>query len=521
MKLVFCATLAVVSCQIYFPTDELEEKILASTYHRNRNLPNNTAINVDVSVARSITKLTLNVNRAKLQLPNLVFSPVSIAGVLALVLLGSIGQTFNEIVNFLGFNEGFNIKNDNIEVHRQLGRISSTVERNSGSNDVTFYKTAIFVQEDYPIRKEYQQAADYFYKSNIINLNFQNPSLAQRYINNWVSNNTNGIIPTLLDDVPDPNTKAIVTSTLYFKGVWDKPFIRGGSNWKPFFTNGRKNKSDRMVMLMYNGGDFPYYKDNNLNVEILGLPYKGGNTMYVILPHESNADKLRQLENYLTPADIERLVSSTRSTEVVIAFPKMKVLNSLNLAQTMSNLGLKSLFDPRNSNLALLTPGFTTRFGGIFRPSSTTTTSHPPYNWANQLIFTRFGDQSNCQRVYDFHTNTFRCNESRQKRANQLEFLDKLQNEYQRFNLNPQQANPGLYADEFVHKTLIDITEEGTEAAAVSGIGINRSGGRITFKCDAPFLFFIYQNNTKMILFWGSITSPEPSVSTSDVNNSK
>ncbi|KAK5644134.1 hypothetical protein RI129_007979 [Pyrocoelia pectoralis] len=511
MKLVLCATLAVVSCQIYFPTDELEEKILAYPYNRNQNLPNNTAINLEVSIARSITKLTLNVNRAKLQLPNLVFSPVSIAGVLALVLLGSIGQTFNEIVNFMGFNEGFNIKNDNIEVHRQLGRISSAVERNSGSNDVTLYKTAIFVQEDYPIRKEYQQAADYFYKSSIINLNFQsNPSLAQRYINNWVLNNTNGIIPTLLDDVPDPNTKAIVTSTLYFKGV----------NWKPFYTNGRKNKSDRMAMLMYNGGDFPYYKDNNLNIEILGLPYKGGNTMYVILPHESNADKLRQLENYLTPADIERLVSSTRSTEVVIAFPKMKVVNTLNLAQTMRNLGLKSLFDPRSSNLALLTPGFTTRFGGIFRPAPTTT-SQPLSNWANQLIFTRFSDQSNCQRVYDFYTKTFRCNESRQRRATQLEFLDKLQNEYQRFSLNPQQANPGLYADEFVHKTLIDITEEGTEAAAVSGIGINRSGGKVTFKCDVPFLFFIYQNNTKMILFWGSITSPEPSVPTSDVNNSK
>lgn len=524
MKLVFCATLAVVSCQIYFPTDELEEKIIASTYHRDRNLPDNkSAINIDASVARSISKLTLDVNRAQLQLPNLVFSPVSIAGVLALVLLGSIGPTFNEIVNFMGFNEGFNIKNDNIEVHRQLGRISSEVERNSGSNDVTLYKTAIFVQDDYPIRKEYQQAADYFYKSSIINLNFQsNPSLAQRYINNWVSNNTNGIIPTLLDDVPDSSTKAIITSTLYFKGAWDKPFYRGGSNWKPFYTNGRRNRSDRMVTLMYNGGDFPYYKDNNLNIEILGLPYKGGNTMYVILPQESTADRLRQLENYLTPTDIERLVSSTRSTEVIIAFPKMKVVNTINLAQTMRNLGLRSLFDPRTSNLALLTPGFTTRFGGIFRPAptTTTTTQQPTSDWANQLIFTRFGDQRDCRRVYDFYTNTFRCGEPRQKRAAQFEFLDKLQNEYKRFSLNPQQANPGLYADEFIHKTLIDITEEGTEAAAVSGIGINRSGGQVTFKCDVPFLFFIYQHNTKMILFWGSITSPEPSVPTGGVNNS-
>ncbi|KAB0799869.1 hypothetical protein PPYR_07749 [Photinus pyralis] len=521
LALALSATIALVTSQIYFPTEELDQ-IFESATKKNQPLrpsSDHDATDPDSTVSNAIAKLTLDINRATGKLPNLAFSPYNIAGVLAPILLGSIGQTSDEISNLLGFDERFRLKNDNLEIHRQLRRFSQKIGLITGFGDTIVYKSVIFVQEDYPIRKEYELAANYFYQTKVLKVDFQrNPAAAQTFINTWVANNTFGIIPTLLESTPRPSTKAVIAGTLYFKGAWDKPFLKGGSTWRPFYTNGRTSRSTSKVMMMYNGGEFPYYKSKDLQVEILGLPYKGGNTMYVILPQDSNINKLRYLENYLTPVQLLALVNATKPTEVVVAFPKMQVSATLHLAQTLRNLGARSLFDPNTSNLALITPGFTTRFGGVYQPRRTTTQSPP--NWNNQLIFARFNDQTSCQRVYDFITRKYRCySEVRRPRAAQsqfpqtspLDFLDRLKEDHRQLSANPQQANPGLYAEEFIHKTFIDITEEGTEAVAASGIGINRSGGQVTFRCDVPFLFFIYQKETKMILFWGSVTSPEPS----------
>ena len=523
-SIIFCITITAATCQIYFPVDSGEAYF--SSYDKAAptlriNVKNENTTNADDLMARSIVQLTLNMNRvttALLQqgeISNFVFSPISVAGVLALVLLASIGRTFDEIKNVMGFDQGFNIENDIFEVHRRLGEISKNIVNYVGSSNVMLYKSAIFVQDDYPIRKEYQQAVDYFYQNQVVNLNFQNnPNYAKTYINSWVSNNTKGVIPTLLSDPPDSRTKAIAVNALYFKGAWDNPFIKGATTWRPFYINGRNNKSDRMVMMMYNGGEFPYYKDKELNVEILGFPYKDSNTvMYVILPQDSSVDKLHQLENYLTVRDIERLIDSTSETEATVSFPKMKLVSTMNLAQPLKALNVKSLFDSQNANLALLSPGIVSRFAEIYRPQVKTTTQQPQSNLGNQLIFARFNEQESCEKVYDPYTRAYRCRyQIRHTRQAQLDFLEKLQKIYQQFKDKPEQINPGVYADQFIHKVFIDITEEGTEAAAVSGTGINRSGGKVTFRCDVPFIFFIYQKETKTILFWGSIKSPVPSV---------
>ncbi|KAF5308302.1 hypothetical protein FQR65_LT06295 [Abscondita terminalis] len=510
--------------QIYFPSDDdsspyIPQRVQPTITYATRWKP--ASPNVETILSHTILKNTLDINRA-VQITsdgisstsNFAFGPVTIIGVMALALLASVGQTFNEIINFMGLNQRFNIENDNLEAHRQMGILSQKLLQRSGVNDMVSYKTAIFVQGDYPIRPEFQQAVDYFYQSDVVALNFKSyPEMSYNYINSWVSNSTNNKITSLLGNIPPTNTKAIIAGVLYFKGTWEHPFISGASNWAPFYVNGRTSRSDRKVMMMYNGAEFPYYKDKKLNVEIVGLPYKGrGTTMYLILPNESNVGKLRELENQLTPGDIERLINSTRVTEVALGLPKMKIESTVNLVSAMKYLGVRSLFDPRTANLALLSaPSVQRGFALVPPPSAPPPTTTPMPNLNRELIFARFGDQSDCESVYDFYTKTVRCRERRTRAASQ-DFLETLRREYQRYKTNPSQGNPGLYADQFIHKTFIEINEVGTEAAASSGVGISRSG-KVTFKCDVPFLFFIYEEDAKVVLFWGSVKNPSPSIS--------
>ncbi len=70
-----------------------------------------------------------------------------------------------------------------------------------------------------------------------------------------------------------------------------------------------------------------------------------------------------------------------------------------------------------------------------------------------------------------------------------------------------------LYINKAIHKTYIRVDEEGTEAAAATGIGMNVTSvpqleKPYQFIADHPFLFFIIDTNTKSILFIGRLMQP-------------
>ncbi|XP_040840687.1 serpin B13-like isoform X1 [Ochotona curzoniae] len=68
----------------------------------------------------------------------------------------------------------------------------------------------------------------------------------------------------------------------------------------------------------------------------------------------------------------------------------------------------------------------------------------------------------------------------------------------------------GLHADKLLHRSFVAITEEGTEAAAATGIRFNVSSASAyeDFHCNHPFLFFIRHSDSNSILFFGKFSSP-------------
>lgn len=70
--------------------------------------------------------------------------------------------------------------------------------------------------------------------------------------------------------------------------------------------------------------------------------------------------------------------------------------------------------------------------------------------------------------------------------------------------------NPGLFADEVLHKVEMDVTERGTEAAATTSVLLDRDGNQKRLVANRPFLFFIRHDPTKLVLFWGTVNKPTP-----------
>jgi serpin B len=72
-----------------------------------------------------------------------------------------------------------------------------------------------------------------------------------------------------------------------------------------------------------------------------------------------------------------------------------------------------------------------------------------------------------------------------------------------------------LYISFVIHKTFVDVNENGTEAAAVTAVGISITSipgdipKKVYFTVDRPFLFAISEKTTGAILFIGEVKSPE------------
>jgi serine protease inhibitor len=75
-------------------------------------------------------------------------------------------------------------------------------------------------------------------------------------------------------------------------------------------------------------------------------------------------------------------------------------------------------------------------------------------------------------------------------------------------------GNGNLYISAVIHKAYVDVDEEGTEAAAATGVGVKRATGvhraepPIIFRADHPFMFLIRDNRSGSILFIGRVTNP-------------
>ena len=80
-------------------------------------------------------------------------------------------------------------------------------------------------------------------------------------------------------------------------------------------------------------------------------------------------------------------------------------------------------------------------------------------------------------------------------------------------NLNGIAEDPELCVSRIIHKTFVEVNEEGTEAAAVTAIevvatSVGPPSGPISFFANRPFLYLIKEKSTGAILFIGRMDQP-------------
>ena len=170
---------------------------------------------------------------------------------------------------------------------------------------------------------------------------------AMNSMNEWVSDNTQGLIKQMLDKPLEEETRLVLFNTLYFNGTWQSPFMNEMTYEQPFTTEA--GESINVSMMHQNDCYYDYL--NNDYAEGIILPYADGNLSLVALKPKDGMT-VRELSNVLTSDMISDLIANKlENTYMYIALPKFEITFDKVLNDSLIELGLESAFDKEKANL--------------------------------------------------------------------------------------------------------------------------------------------------------------------------
>lgn len=102
------------------------------------------------------------------------------------------------------------------------------------NNPVIKMANAVYLKNGYTISPSFQSVAETKFKSSVQTIDFLTDGVS--VINNWVSNQTHGMIPTLvLPNSFTPDTLMVLVNAVYFKGGWKHKFQIQDTSAVPFY----------------------------------------------------------------------------------------------------------------------------------------------------------------------------------------------------------------------------------------------------------------------------------------------
>ncbi|XP_076617521.1 leukocyte elastase inhibitor-like [Chaetodon auriga] len=402
------------------------------------------------------------------QTGNIFFSPFSISSALAMVMLGTRGNTAAQMSEVLRFTESDQPKlpgtqpsvmqaqmetqmqmqtqqttklpqhllkclesqDGQDKVHAKFAEVLSKLNEADASYTLSV-ANRLYGEQSYQFVEDFLSETKKYYNAELESVDFKASAEAARaLINTWVEEQTQGKIKDILTQgVVDSMTRLVLVNAIYFKGNWNKKFEEESTVDAQFRVN--KN-STKPVKMMSQKSKFPLTSIPEVNCQVLEMPYQGEElSMLIFLPSDIEDDTtgLEKLEKELT---YEKFANWTCPdlmglTEVEVKLPRFKMEENYDLKNVLVSMGMTDAFNVSLSDFSGMSP-------------------------TNDLVLS-----------------------------------------------------------EVIHKAFVEVNEEGTEAAAATAAVLTYRIEPIPgfFIADHPFLFFIRHNATKSILFAGRYSSPE------------
>jgi serine protease inhibitor len=267
---------------------------------------------------------------------NTVVSPVSAYLALAMTANGASGATLREFEQVLGASLGE--LNDTGKLLLDAMNEASGVTLKAA--DGIWYNTAGSFA---PSADFLQTNADYFGAAAYA-ADFSKQSAVDD-INRYVSENTNGLIEKMLDQI-DADIMILI-NTLYFKGDWASQFDPEDTTDARFTPGGGESVYTPTMKQEYDA--VRYFESDGARGVI--LPYADARYAYVaILPDGDVSEYVSSL----TADAFRALLDSASMEKVKLYMPRYEADGSYNLNDILKTMGLKQAFDPDKADFSAM-----------------------------------------------------------------------------------------------------------------------------------------------------------------------
>lgn len=263
---------------------------------------------------------------------NFFISPLSVSMALAMTLNGANGQTYSDMQKTLGLD---GLTNDEInQSYQGLITLFSGLDQSVKFN----IANSIWYRNTFQVIDAFLVVDSTYYDAEVKPLDFNDPNAAN-VINAWVSDKTNGKIPSVISPPIDPAVVMYLINALYFNGTWKYQFDSTMTQAKPFYLlNG---SSENVPTMAVHDTAMKYYSDNDFTVG--ELPYGSGDySMLVILPDSTLS--IADAEALLTQSEVSSIINGLSVHDVQLSLPKFKVEYKTLMNDVLSKMGMGVAF---------------------------------------------------------------------------------------------------------------------------------------------------------------------------------
>ena len=262
---------------------------------------------------------------------NTIVSPQSLYFALGMTINGANGDTQQELINTLCKGSDLQEFNDNISaLINQTDTKTCNIANSIWLRDV----------QDLSLNSEFKKSSEEYFKSEIYTKKFDGKFVDT--VNKWVSKNTDGMIDTILNEVPSEDTMMYLINAICFDAKWNDKYDDVQINENGKFTN---SKGDIQDVVMLNSTEDTYLCDEQ-STGFLKY-YLGGKYAFMgILPNEdvSINDYMESLtgDSFI---NLYRSKISGNSVNVKVTIPEFKCTSEYLLNDTLKDMGISSAFD--------------------------------------------------------------------------------------------------------------------------------------------------------------------------------
>lgn len=263
------------------------------------------------------------------KMDNWLVSPFSLQCALGMLSNGANGETREEILYALGLSQY-----SQEEVNAYFKKL---IEGLHTVNSAITVKTSnsVWGNAGVPLKDDFQKMNIENYFAMVSQLDFSDPSAVDQ-INAWCNQTTEGLIPSILDEV-NPTATVYLLNSLYFKARWESEFAPEKTQEGDFNTSsGKVVKADFMQTQR-----MAAYVENEWFTST-SLSYQNDSyVMRLILPQpEISIDQVLQA---LSESD-ENLWKNTILADINLKMPRFALENKLDLVSTLQALGMEKVF---------------------------------------------------------------------------------------------------------------------------------------------------------------------------------